>query len=130
MEHTPEPLLREVVGHLLRCERHRQGRTLAQIAMAGGVSMQHLSDVERGRKDPSSEILAAVAGALGLSVQELLREMVADAPDQPVPAHRPVALELTSTRGGTEGELRTQRDATSVASQRPGTASGTLLAAA
>jgi|SRR5699024_8982591 len=79
MAHSPEPLLREVVGRLLRCERHRQGRTLAQLAAASGVSMQHLSDVERGRKDPSSEILAAIAGALGLTVLDLVQRAVRDA---------------------------------------------------
>lgn len=79
MAHFPEPLLREVVGHLLRCERHRQGRTLAQLAADSGVSMQHLSDVERGTKDPSSEILAAIAGALGLTVLDLVQRAVHDA---------------------------------------------------
>ena len=66
-----EPLLRELVGAVLREERLRQGRTLARLAAASGVSMQHLSDVERGRKDPSSEVLAAITGALGLSVYEI-----------------------------------------------------------
>lgn len=72
---APEPLLRELVGDALRRERRRQGRTLAQVAAASGVSMQHLSDVERGRKDPSSELLAAITGALGLSVFELGRRV-------------------------------------------------------
>lgn len=66
-----EPLLRELVGAVLREERLRQGLTLARLAAASGVSMQHLSDVERGRKDPSSEVLAAITGALGLSVYEI-----------------------------------------------------------
>lgn len=66
-----EPLLRELLGAVLREERRRQGRTLAQLAAASGVSMQHLSDVERGRKDPSSEVLAAITGALGVSVFEI-----------------------------------------------------------
>ena len=59
-----EPLWREVVGRELRAERQRQGRTLADVAGAAGVSTQYLSEVERGRKEPSSEVLGAVAGAL------------------------------------------------------------------
>jgi transcriptional regulator with XRE-family HTH domain len=68
---TPEPLWREVVGEQLREERHRQERTLADVAEESGVSTQYLSEVERGRKEPSSEILGAVSGALGLSLLDL-----------------------------------------------------------
>ena len=66
-----EPLWRETVGHELREERHRQERTLADVAEESGVSTQYLSEVERGLKDPSSEILSAVAGALDLTVRQL-----------------------------------------------------------
>lgn len=68
----PAPLLRELLGEQLRAERRRQGRTLAEVAGRAGMSMQHLSDVERGRKDPSSELLAAVLGALGVDLPLLL----------------------------------------------------------
>ena len=61
----------EAVGHELREERHRQERTLADVAEDAGVSTQYLSEVERGRKEPSSEILGAVAGALGLRLVDL-----------------------------------------------------------
>jgi transcriptional regulator with XRE-family HTH domain len=67
----PEPLWREVVGHELRTERRRQERTLADVAEEAGVSTQYLSEVERGRKEPSSEILGAVTGALGLRLVDL-----------------------------------------------------------
>ncbi len=67
----PEPLWREAVGHELRQERHRQERTLADVAGESGVSTQYLSEVERGRKEPSSEILGAVSGALGLRLVDL-----------------------------------------------------------
>jgi transcriptional regulator with XRE-family HTH domain len=67
----PEPLWREVVGEQLREERHRQERTLADVAEEAGVSTQYLSEVERGRKEPSSEILGAVSGALGLRLVDL-----------------------------------------------------------
>ena len=66
-----EPLWREAVGHELREERHRQERTLADVAADSGVSVQYLSEVERGRKEPSSEILGAVSGALGLRLVDL-----------------------------------------------------------
>jgi transcriptional regulator with XRE-family HTH domain len=67
----PEPLWREAVGHELRDERHRQERTLADVAEDSGVSTQYLSEVERGLKEPSSEILGAVSGALGLRLVDL-----------------------------------------------------------
>jgi transcriptional regulator with XRE-family HTH domain len=66
-----DPLWREAVGHELRAERHRQERTLADVAEDSGVSTQYLSEVERGRKEPSSEILGAVSGALGLRLVDL-----------------------------------------------------------
>ena len=66
-----EPLWREAVGQELREERHRQERTLTDVAERAGVSTQYLSEVERGRKEPSSEILGAVGGALGLRLVEL-----------------------------------------------------------
>ena len=66
-----EPLWREAAGHELREERHRQDRTLADVAEESGVSTQYLSEIERGRKEPSSEILGAVSGALGLRLVDL-----------------------------------------------------------
>lgn len=82
MDETLDPLLRELIGGVLCDERRRQARTLADVARQAGVSMQHLSYVERGRKDPSSEVLAAITGALRLPVCELLRRG-ADAPAGP-----------------------------------------------
>ena len=68
---APEPLWREAVGHELREERRTAGRTLADVATEAGVSTQYLSEIERGRKEPSSEVLGAVAGALGLRLVDL-----------------------------------------------------------
>ena len=68
---APEPLWREAVGHELRSERHRQVRTLADVAERAGISTQYLSEVERGRKEPSSEVLAAIQGSLGLRLVDL-----------------------------------------------------------
>ena len=66
-----EPLWRESVGRQLREERLASGRRLVDAAGDAGVSPQYLSEVERGLKDPSSELLAAMAGALGLSIADL-----------------------------------------------------------
>ena len=66
-----ETLWRESVGRELRDERQASRRRLVDVAEEAGVSPQYLSEVERGLKDPSSELLAAMAGALGLSVADL-----------------------------------------------------------
>ena len=68
---APEPLWREAVGGALREERAEREQRLVDVADRAGVSVQYLSEVERGLKEPSSEVLAAVAGALDLSVAEL-----------------------------------------------------------
>ncbi len=68
---APEPLWREAVGTQLREERRRRGERIADVAGRAAVSPQYLSEIERGRKDPSSEVLSALAGALGLSVLDL-----------------------------------------------------------
>lgn len=71
----PRPLWREAVGHVLREERQRQERTLADVSGESGVSTQHLSEVERGRKEASSEVLEAIGDALGLDLPELTRRV-------------------------------------------------------
>lgn len=68
----PEPLWREAVGRELREERTNQTRTLADVAQDAGVSTQYLSEIERGLKEPSSEVLHAVAGALDLRLVDLM----------------------------------------------------------
>jgi transcriptional regulator with XRE-family HTH domain len=70
-EPATEPLWRELVGQELHRERRERGERLVDVAQRAGVSMQYLSEVERGLKDPSSEMLQAIAGALDLSVREL-----------------------------------------------------------
>ncbi|MFH8488277.1 helix-turn-helix domain-containing protein [Streptomyces longisporoflavus] len=67
-----EPLWRDVIGDVLRRERLAQERTLKDVADAARISMPYLSEVERGRKEASSEVLAAGARALGLSLADLL----------------------------------------------------------
>ena len=65
-----EPLWREVTGTVLRAERQRQHRTLANVAGRAGMSIQYLSELERGRKEASSEMLSAACGALGLGLAD------------------------------------------------------------
>ncbi|MFG3410351.1 helix-turn-helix domain-containing protein [Streptomyces sp. NPDC048142] len=67
-----EPLWRDLVGEVLRRERRAQARTLKDVADAARISMAYLSEVERGRKEASSEVLAAAAQALGLSLADVL----------------------------------------------------------
>lgn len=90
-EPTVEPLWRESVGHELREERLTAGKRLVDVAKDAGVSPQYLSEVERGLKDPSSELLAAIAGALGLSVAEIATR-VASARPGPTMGPQPVCL--------------------------------------
>ena len=67
----PEPLWREVLGRELRRRRLDAGRTLADVAGQAGVSTQYLSEIERGLKEPSSEVLGAVHQALGMRLVDL-----------------------------------------------------------
>lgn len=73
-----EPLWREVLGGRLRALRTERDETLAQTAERAGISPQYLSEVERGRKEPSSEMIAALAGALGTTVADLMADTADD----------------------------------------------------
>lgn len=68
----PAPPLREVIGDVLRKERLGQSRTLADVAEEAAVSLPYLSEVERGVKEVSSDLLAAICDALELPLDELL----------------------------------------------------------
>ena len=78
---------RELAGAALRRRRQAQGRTLREVAEAAGVSLTYLSEVERGRKEPSSEVLEAVCTALGVLLSDVLFEV----------AHTLVRLEAVAT---------------------------------
>ncbi|GAA2843082.1 helix-turn-helix protein [Leucobacter komagatae] len=65
------PLWRHMLGAELRRLRHHRGETLGDIARRAGISPQYLSEMERGSKDASSEMIAAVAGALGVTLIDL-----------------------------------------------------------
>lgn len=65
-------LLREVIGDVLRRARTSQGRTLREVSDSARVSLGYLSEVERGRKEASSELLTAICGALDVPLSEVL----------------------------------------------------------
>ncbi|GAA1938598.1 helix-turn-helix domain-containing protein [Agromyces allii] len=100
-ERERTPLWREALGAFLRRERLAQERILADVARDADVSTQYLSEIERGRKEPSSEILAAVTEALGLTLLDVAAGVAAEltgreAQTSPRPL---VVLDLTA-RGG------------------------------
>ena len=73
-----EPLWREVLGRRLRVLRQEQQETLSETAARAGISPQYLSEIERGRKEPSSEMIAALAGALGTTLTDLTEQLTGD----------------------------------------------------
>src|SRR5947208_13466174 len=75
---TQEPLWREVLGRRLRVLRQEQQETLSETAGRAGISPQYLSEIERGRKEPSSEMIAALAGALGTTLIDLTEQVAGD----------------------------------------------------
>lgn len=68
-------LLRQLLGDVLRRLRVRQGRTLREVSTMARVSLGYLSEVERGQKEASSELLASICGALGVPLSQVLREV-------------------------------------------------------
>jgi transcriptional regulator with XRE-family HTH domain len=68
-------LIRQEIGDVLRTHRLRQGQTLRQVAARASVALGYLSEVERGQKEVSSEILASVAEALDLPLSVVMREV-------------------------------------------------------
>jgi transcriptional regulator with XRE-family HTH domain len=109
-----EPLWREVLGRRLRALRHDQRETLSETAGRAGISPQYLSEVERGRKEPSSEMIAALAGALGITLTELTEQLAGDLRRQQgttteLRVQQGIVTELRR-QPGFVGELRRQRD--------------------
>jgi transcriptional regulator with XRE-family HTH domain len=68
-------LLRREVGDVLRDHRQSQGRTLREISAAAAVSLGYLSEVERGEKEASSELLASICAALNLPMSQMLSDV-------------------------------------------------------
>lgn len=95
---APPQLWRETLGRALRLRRTDLGLTLAQVSTTSGVSSQYLSEVERGLKDPSSEIIAAIAEVLGLRLPQILLLAALGAADEAHPDMTRI-LALTSAPG-------------------------------
>ena len=68
-------LLRRVIGDALRARRQGQHRTLREVSTAANVSLGYLSEIERGQKEASSELLAAICDALGARLSEVLSDV-------------------------------------------------------
>ncbi|NYI96705.1 transcriptional regulator with XRE-family HTH domain [Streptomonospora nanhaiensis] len=81
--------MRDLIGATLRRARLEQGRTLQDVAEAAQVSLPYLSEIERGRKEPSSEVLAAVYRALGLQLVDLVGDLHMQLRLTTAPARRP-----------------------------------------
>jgi len=82
-------VLRHVIGDELRRRRQDQGRTLRDVSAAAAVSLGYLSEVERGQKEASSELLAAICGALEVPLSDVLSSVsthIAEAETVPVSA--------------------------------------------
>ncbi|WP_405062972.1 helix-turn-helix domain-containing protein [Kribbella sp. NBC_01505] len=90
-------LLREVIGNVFRRLRNERGITLRELAERAQVSVPYLSEIERGRKEPSSEILAAICRALELELTDLLNEVQFDLATA-VRATMPIRLQTASLR--------------------------------
>lgn len=71
-------LFRRLLGDVLRRHRQRQGRTLRDVAAAARISLGYLSEIERGRKEASSELLGSLCEALDVSLADVLREVSHD----------------------------------------------------
>jgi transcriptional regulator with XRE-family HTH domain len=93
-------LLRHAVGAALRRIRLDRGLTLREVAATARVSMPYLSEIERGRKEPSSEVLAGVCAALGMTIVDLLDETGAE-----FRAAEPVVVDL-ATRMDERADVR------------------------
>ncbi|MEI6649207.1 MAG: helix-turn-helix transcriptional regulator [Actinomycetes bacterium] len=78
-------LLRTHIGSTLRAARMAQGRTLRNVAKSARVSLGYLSEVERGQKEASSELLNSICMALNLSLANVLTDVILDIKSQEVP---------------------------------------------
>jgi transcriptional regulator with XRE-family HTH domain len=113
-EERSGPLLRTIFGAVLRRTRVRQGRTLAEVARAARVSMPYLSELERGRKEASSEVLAAVCDALRITLSDLLTEVRRDLIDERTPRASVISLDaFRAHRAGRATNAESRWDAAS-----------------
>ncbi|SPM43452.1 Transcriptional regulator, contains XRE-family HTH domain [Mycobacterium numidiamassiliense] len=98
------PLVREVIGEVLRGARTSQGRTLREVSDAARVSLGYLSEVERGRKEPSSELLNAICDALQVPVSTVLTDAGQRMASEESAAHAapPIAASATTIDASTK----------------------------
>jgi len=109
-EQRSRPLLRTMLGGVLRRTRIGQGRTLADVARVARVSMPYLSELERGRKEGSSEVLAAICDALRIELSDLLAEVGRELADDR--GSRACVVRLEAIRGRrVSSQLRGSGDA-------------------
>ncbi|HZM82457.1 MAG TPA: helix-turn-helix transcriptional regulator [Candidatus Limnocylindrales bacterium] len=132
-------LLRRVIGDALRARRQGQHRTLREVSTAANVSLGYLSEIERGQKEASSELLASICDALGARLSEVLRDVsdtvalaeqvegVLNAPEAAAPAPRPDEQPVWSNDGQVSVSVRRDtplRTTLRARNVRPGTVSG------
>ncbi len=91
-------LLREAIGDTLRSARSGQGRTLREVSDSARVSLGYLSEVERGRKEASSELLAAICGALEVPLSTVLSEVSERLARREAPAAAPQPAVTSASR--------------------------------
>jgi transcriptional regulator with XRE-family HTH domain len=68
-------LFRRLLGDVLRAQRMRRGMTLREVSAEARVSLGYISEIERGQKEASSELLASLCGALEVPLSDVLREV-------------------------------------------------------
>ncbi len=108
-------LLRQLLGDVLRRLRQRQGRTLREVSASARVSLGYLSEVERGQKEASSELLAAICGALGTPLSQVFREVsdnfaLAELQNEPVLGMpREPGLRVPAKAGVALGSMKPER---------------------
>src|ERR1700755_2074381 len=103
-------LLRQLLGDVLRRLRIRQGRPLREVSASARVSLGYLSEVERGRKEASSELLASICDALDLPLSDLLHNVAADVRAVDVRTVDDVAVPAASGPVDTDRRVRAQAD--------------------
>ena len=84
-------LLRDTLGEVLRAERIDRGLTLRQLSSSARVSLGYISEIERGHKEASSELLAALCEAMGVPLSEVLR-LTSERVAVTEPVHGPVVV--------------------------------------
>lgn len=99
-------LLRNAVGETLRDARTRQNRTLRDVSTAANVSLGYLSEVERGRKEASSELLASICDALDIELSDLLDSVSRTMRTEQMPDKRAVVANSTKTGMGASNRER------------------------